>query len=279
MRVWVLIVDDHTDMCWSIFLNFKSELAHQALNFIKQLQNQHYMTIKYIRLDNSGENKSLEHLCKATALQIQFEYTSPGTPQYHGRVERKFATLYGKIRTILDTTETPEHIRKGLWAEAANWVTHIENCIVTSTKRVPSYVQFYGKPPNISTHQFGEIGIVANTQQQIKEKLTNRGIACMNLGLAPNHSTDVYRMLNLHTKHVLMSRDITWLNQTYGKWKNLSVDQISKFNNYDSDNDPSDTESTTTTTDSDSNDPAAADNVHEQNDNDVFLDDPIEPTD
>jgi hypothetical protein len=91
-KYWLLIVDDHTDMCWSIFLNFKSELARQALNFIQQLQNQHNMTIKYIRLDNSGENKSLEHLCSTTTLQVQFEYTSPGTPQYNGRVERKFAT-------------------------------------------------------------------------------------------------------------------------------------------------------------------------------------------
>jgi Reverse transcriptase (RNA-dependent DNA polymerase) len=270
-------------MCWSIFLHFKSELARQALNFIQQLQNQHNLTIKYIRLDNSGENKSLEHLCKATTLQIQFEYTSPGTPQYNGRVERKFATLYGKIRSVLNSTETPEDIRKGLWAEAANWVTHIENCVVTSTKTVPSYVQFYGKPPNISIHQFGEIGIVANTQQKIKGKLTNRGIACMNLGLAPNHSIDVYRMLNLHTKRVLMSRDITWLNQTYGQWKNLSVDQISRFNNYDSDNDPSDTESTTTTTDSDPNDlnefaPTDEDNINDQNDNNVFPNETTEPT-
>jgi hypothetical protein len=105
----------------------------------------------------------------------------------------------------------------------------------------------------------------------------------MNLGLALNHSTDVYRMLNLQTKRVLMSQDITWLIQTYGKWKNLSVDQISKFNNNDSDNDPSDTESTTTTTDSDPNDrnefaPIDEDNVNNQNDNDVFLDNTPAPT-
>ena len=31
-------------------------------------------------------------------IRLQFEYTARGTPQRNGRIERKFATFYGRIR-------------------------------------------------------------------------------------------------------------------------------------------------------------------------------------
>ena len=38
-------------------------------------------------------------------LNVDFEYTSPGTPQYNGRVKRKFETLYGKITAIINGSD------------------------------------------------------------------------------------------------------------------------------------------------------------------------------
>jgi hypothetical protein len=94
----------------------------------------------------------------------------------------------------------PTDLRKFLWAEAANWATNVENCLVTANKPILSYFQFYNKPPLLPHHPFNEIGIVTNSQNsQIQAKLTNRGIPCLNLGLAANHSSDVYQMLNLKT--------------------------------------------------------------------------------
>jgi hypothetical protein len=199
------------------------------------------LIVKTIRLDNAGENGALEHLCNNVSPQIQFEYTSPGTPQYNGHVERKFATLYGKIRSVLNAIQVPQDLRKCLWAEAANWVTNVENCLVTETKLTPSYTQFYNKPPTFQVIHFGEIGIVTSTQNsKIKARLTNRGIPCINLGLAPNHSSNIYRMLNLDTKRVIISRDISWLQQSYGSWKGLSHDQISTFSHNEIGNDDPD---------------------------------------
>ena len=62
-------------------------------------------------------------------------------------------------------------------------------------------------------------------------------------GTSPNHSKDVYRMLNLDTKRVILSRDITWLGKMYGEWKGLSNDKLSFYkgdteDDDDSDNDP-----------------------------------------
>ena len=43
----------------------------------------------------------------------------------------------------------------------------------------------------------------------------------MLLGRAKDHNTDVHRFLNLTTRRVIKSRDVLWLNKTYGVWKGI----------------------------------------------------------
>jgi hypothetical protein len=38
-------------------------------------------------------------------------------------------------------------------------------------------------------------------------------------GYTEHHSRYVFRMLNLTTNSIINSRDIIWLNKTYGEWK------------------------------------------------------------
>jgi hypothetical protein len=236
-KYWLLIVDDCTDMCWSAFLRNKSDAGPRTIKFIKELSTKLGIGVQVmiLRLDNAGENKGLENLCIDGGLNIKFEYISPGSPQYNGRVERKFATLYGKIRSVLNAAKLPEQLRKQLWAEAAQWTTYNENIIVTELKPVPSYVQFYKQePPFLPNKQFAELAIVADHKnREIRGKLTDRGIPCLYLGLAENHSKDVYRLLNLNTHRVIMSRDVTWINKTYGEWKGLTKEEISIYTDED----------------------------------------------
>jgi hypothetical protein len=100
--------------------------------------------VKTIRCDDAGENKALENRCIQEQLGIDFEYTGPGTPQFNGRVERKFATLYGRVYTMLNAARLPKDLREGLWAEAAKYATQVENVIVTTTKPIAAMHQFYG---------------------------------------------------------------------------------------------------------------------------------------
>ena len=125
-KFWLLIVDDYSDMSWSYFLRAKSEVVTVMVQFINNLivKNVH---VKYIRCDNAGENMSLQKECEKKMMGIMFEFTGPGSPQYNGRVERKFATLYGKVRTILNEAQLTSDLRRGLWAEACNFVTDLIN--------------------------------------------------------------------------------------------------------------------------------------------------------
>ena len=40
----------------------------------------------------------------------------------------------------------------------------------------------------------------------------------MFLGYAKNHTASTYRMLNLRTKHIVLSRDAVWLNRTHSEY-------------------------------------------------------------
>ena len=40
----------------------------------------------------------------------------------------------------------------------------------------------------------------------------------MFLGYTQNHTGGTYRMLNLCTKHIVISHDVIWLKKTYGEY-------------------------------------------------------------
>ena len=53
----------------------------------------------------------------------------------------------------------------------------------------------------------------------ISAKLKNKGETMIFVGYCLSHSPHTYRMFNMKTEHVVFSRDISWLNMTYGFWK------------------------------------------------------------
>jgi hypothetical protein len=118
-KFWLLIMDEFTGYCWSYFLRFKSDLVYEMVEWIKRFQREHNHLVKFIRCDNAGENHKLLHEVKRELTHCpKFEFTAPNTPQQNGRVERKFATLYGKVRSMLNAAKFPQTLRHALWAHA-----------------------------------------------------------------------------------------------------------------------------------------------------------------
>jgi transposase InsO family protein len=144
-KYWLLILDDCTGQCWSKFLTAKSHTANVLVPFIKELKTRHDKTVKYIRCDNAGENKATDTAWAKEGLGIQFEYMAPGTLQQNGRVERKFATLYGRNRSMMNQANLPLTIRKQVWTEVAATATNIDTFLVTNNKPVASYNEFHEK--------------------------------------------------------------------------------------------------------------------------------------
>ena len=71
---------------------------------------------------------------------------------------------------------------------------------------------------------FGEMAVVAiHEGKKMRSKLDNRGKTCMFVGYADDHSGDVYRLLNIHTKRIIMSRDARWLNIIWKHYRMKSI--------------------------------------------------------
>jgi hypothetical protein len=98
-----------------------------------------------------------------TEFHIKFEFTGPGTPQQNGKVERAFATLFRKTRSMLNAARITIPLRKGLWAHCAALSVQLENIIVKEKHLHPASDKVYGSNPKWISNMrtFGEMAIVA----------------------------------------------------------------------------------------------------------------------
>lgn len=220
-KFWCLIEDEYTGILWSPFLKRKSQVAEYVIDLFKKIYHKTKVMFKVLRCDSSKENKKLQdRLEQDDVIFTQVEFTAPYTPQQNGVVERKFATLYSKIRAMLIRARLPDDLRTKLWAEYAATATFVENLIFCDDKSEPPYKLFYGSIPNRvkKLRVFGEINIVANqTSKGTKTKLDNCGYPCIFVGYPPNLPPDVYKMFNPRTKVFACTRNIIWLHKFYNK--------------------------------------------------------------
>ena len=81
----------------------------------------------------------MEEMSTNQDLGVRFEYTSVGTPQQNGRAERKFATLYGRVRSMMIDAGIEEELRQKLWVEAANMAADLDNILVINKNNKNAY--------------------------------------------------------------------------------------------------------------------------------------------
>jgi hypothetical protein len=77
---------------------------------------------------------------------------------------------------MLNAANLSSKLRNGLWAEAAQTASDIENSLVSANKDTPAYTRFYNQAqPHIqSFHPFGELAVVEiNATRKIRNKLEN----------------------------------------------------------------------------------------------------------
>ena len=227
-KFWALFMDDYSGFLMSRFLKKKSDLAEEGSTLIKRLNIENGIKVKAVRCDNAGENKKMEEKCVAENLGVKFEYTAVGTPQQNGRVERKFATLFGRIRSMMIDAGLNEELRHKLWAEAANMSADLDNILVKNKNDKNAYQMFYNMTENPkyvkNLKRFGEVGFILK-RQKIKSKVSNRGKKGIMIGYVKQSGGDTYRMFNLETNMVTNTRDIKWTNKLYGEYHKLNESQ------------------------------------------------------
>jgi hypothetical protein len=101
-------------------------LKEQLLTLLTNLKTAG-IEFKFIRWDDSGENKSFHNALCSNRNNIKFEFLGPRNPQQNGKVERKFQIFFGRIRAALNNAGLEEVIKSGVWAEFARTTTFLSN--------------------------------------------------------------------------------------------------------------------------------------------------------
>jgi hypothetical protein len=83
--------------------------------------------LKFIRCDDAGENVSMKSDHDIKSFGVKFEFSGPRTPQRNGKVERKFQTFFGRIRSMLNGAGLTGDLRNKIWAECAMTTTYLAN--------------------------------------------------------------------------------------------------------------------------------------------------------
>ncbi|MGL4342651.1 MAG: reverse transcriptase domain-containing protein, partial [Lactococcus lactis] len=239
---WLLIQDEFTKFIWSKFLKLKSDLPQTMLEWTTGEEKKGSMVVSKYRCDNAPEHYTFQQLIKSEVQTHKtFQFTAPHTPEHNGRVERKYATLFGKVRAMLNEALLPAYLRNLLWARAASCASKVENIIVNEeTEKSPHELVYGENPPWVkSLRTFGEIAIlqVGGTTKKIKAKLENRGIPALFVDYPIDHASDVYVFMKLDNRQIVLSRNYTWLNKLYGEYKGIKQVQITQHIDWSDDED------------------------------------------
>jgi hypothetical protein len=126
-RYWLLIIDEYTNFLWSYFMKTKDEQVPKIIKHIRMLQNEPKVKVKSICCDNSGENHDIQNYLRERSpkMRCKIEFTAPDSPQQNGKIERKFATLYG-------AKFTPT-LRNVMWAFFSLHATRLDNILYAQT--------------------------------------------------------------------------------------------------------------------------------------------------
>ena len=194
-RHWLIVVDEFSDCSHSFFLKRKSDQIELLPVWMKELKAMYGIDLKYVRLDNSGENRSLQRQCAKQNLGIIFEFTAPGTPQQNSVVERKIPTLMGRSRAMMITAGFSQQDKRKFWCEVISTATKLDNIMVRKERTKPPFTLFYNDEPKYMKflRSFGEMAVIAISDgKKMRSKLDTRGRTGIFVGYADDHACNVY---------------------------------------------------------------------------------------
>ena len=221
-RHWLIVVDEFSDCSHSFFLKRKSDQKELLPFWIKELKAKYGIDIKYIRLDNSGENRSLQKECDQQNLGILFEFTAPGTPQQYSVVERNIPKMIGRSRAMMLTAGFSQQDKRKFWCEVISTATKLDNIMVRRERTKPPFTLIYNDEPKYMKflRSFGEMAVTAiSDRKKMRSKLDSRGRTGIFVGYADDHASNVYRFINIQTRQIILSRDMQWLNSFWKEYK------------------------------------------------------------
>ncbi|KAK2363148.1 cysteine-rich RECEPTOR kinase [Trifolium repens] len=186
----LVIVDDYSRFCWTLFLSSKSDTLSAFKQFAKMIQNKLDLKIISIRSDHGGEfeNNNFDKFCSKHGIEHNF--SAPRTPQQNGVVERKNRILEELARTMLSG------LPKYFWADAISAASYVLNrAIIRPILDKTPYEILKGRKPNLShLRSFGCKCFILNNGKENLGKFDPKADEGIFLGYSL--SSKAYRVYN-----------------------------------------------------------------------------------
>jgi len=214
-RYVMLVRDCYSRYTWLYFLRNKSDTTEAFKKFLCDVRAEGTPSeVQTVRSDLGGEfsvHGPFGSLCRDR--NIRQEFTTSSTPERNSVAERAIALAESAaLAARLHAPELYPNMSipnsKWIWAEGLSWAVDSLNstCTSANTDFKSPYEVWFGKSAPVKVLPFLKPAI-CKTQRD--NKLDPKGMECFYLGPAPNHASDVYRVLTKRGT-VIATRDITW---------------------------------------------------------------------
>ncbi|KAL0298721.1 UNVERIFIED_CONTAM: Retrovirus-related Pol polyprotein from transposon TNT 1-94 [Sesamum radiatum] len=221
-RYFILFIDDYSKMTWVYFMREKSEIFKVFKKFKNLVEKQSGRSIKVLRSDRGKEynNSEFDKFCEEEGIEHQT--TVSYNPQQNGVSERKNRTVMEMARSMLQE----KHLPKAFWAEAVYTAVYLLNrCPTKAVQNMTPIEAWSGKKPSAKhLRVFGSICYVhipTEKRHKLEEK-TEKGIF-----LGYSTQSKGYRIYNLKTKKLIISRDVEFDEDAMWNWDEEKVERQS----------------------------------------------------
>lgn len=221
-RYFILFIDDYTRMTWVYFLREKSEVFKVFKKFKNFVEKQSGHVIKVLRSDRGKEYNSNEFDRFCEDEGVEHQQTVGYAPEQNGVSERKNRTVMEMARTMLKERGLPN----SFWIEAVNTAVYLLNRLPTKAVQNKTPIEAWSsqKPSAKHLRVFGCICYV-HIPDQKRTKLDDKSEKGIFLGYSTQSKG--YRVYNLRTKKLMISRDVEFDESASWNWEQEKVERSS----------------------------------------------------
>ncbi|GAU33426.1 hypothetical protein TSUD_380620 [Trifolium subterraneum] len=216
-KYFITFVNEYSRMIWLYHIKAKSEAFEVFKRFKTLVEKQSYKSIKVLRTDGGGEytSKEFENYCKDQG--IIHEVTTPYTPQHNGLTERRNRSILDMARSMVKQKGLPHRF----WAEAVSTAVYILNRSPTKKliDKVPEEVWSKCKPSVTHFKVFGSLSY-KHVPDARRKKLDDKSEPMVFVGY---HRPGAYKLYNLTSDKIEISRDVKVLENESWDWKQKST--------------------------------------------------------
>lgn len=206
-RYVVTFIDDASRKVFVDFLSHKNQVLKAFKRFKSLVENQCGRKIKRFRSDNGTEYTSKDFQKFLEESGIVHEKTVPYTPEQNGLAERMNRTIVEKAKCMLFDAA----LKKGFWAEAINTAVYIINRLPTKSNLKSPEEMWTGKKPDVSHFRIFGTEVMMHIPKEKRRKWDKKAEKGIFMGYELD--TKGYRIYSLSKKHVVIRRDVKFMNE------------------------------------------------------------------